>query len=191
MGNQYLVEFVDHKSNYCRVFLAHQAAKKLSIFWRFLKCIKSCSSNWRWRRVQKCGSPLQVGWRTETCQWCANSSVQWHGWSYAPNGVECGALHDICEQPPANLLGWYGGEFVAHFKSQSYKLEPNRASPIKVLKEQAPELRDIVLCQCIATQRRICSHMERKLAQLSGAVTISRVTVSIFAKTTFFIASKI
>ena len=35
LGNRYLVNFVDHKSNYCRVFLAHTkdaAAKQFEVF---------------------------------------------------------------------------------------------------------------------------------------------------------------
>ena len=45
MGNRYLVNFVDHKSNYCRVFLARikdQAAKKFEHFLIFFEKRFNC-----------------------------------------------------------------------------------------------------------------------------------------------------
>lgn len=41
----YMIYFVDHKNNYCRVFLARMkdaAAKKLQHFWCFSRCFFDC-----------------------------------------------------------------------------------------------------------------------------------------------------
>ena len=67
LGNRYLINFVDHKSNYCRVFLAKTkdlAAKKFEHFFGLfrtsveLSC--TCTKDGRWRRVRECRPVSQV-----------------------------------------------------------------------------------------------------------------------------------
>jgi len=109
LGNRFMVNFIDHRSNYCRIFLAKTkdvAALGLHGFLRAPVQLPSPRpAHGRRRRVQAPGPLLREDRHRATDQRAQEPGQQWQGRAHAPHHHEHGAEHGVRVRSTAELLG--------------------------------------------------------------------------------------
>ncbi|KAE9338291.1 hypothetical protein PF008_g12135 [Phytophthora fragariae] len=109
-GNRYLINFVDHSTNYVRAFMAKnkiEATKKVEHFPVFLEEVqlpRPRASHGRWRRVQERRGLLPGHGRSPAGGRGKQPGLDREGGADAPHDPEHGALHALCKRPAAQVL---------------------------------------------------------------------------------------
>ncbi|CAI5743621.1 unnamed protein product [Peronospora destructor] len=144
-GNRYLISFVDHKSNHCRVFLVKtkdQATKQYKNFLVYFEKLFNCKIHYL---------------RTD-CE----------------DGLEHGTLNDCGSGLPLNFWG-DTAEHASYILNRSpMRGNVGRSSPIKALTGGKPKLTDIVIFGSPCTAIRSPKHKTLERRGESGLI-ISKI----------------
>uniref|UniRef100_A0AAV1U680 Polyprotein n=1 Tax=Peronospora matthiolae TaxID=2874970 RepID=A0AAV1U680_9STRA len=151
LGNRYLVNFVDHKSNYCRVFLAptkDKAAKKFEHFLAFFERQFECRIH-----VLRTDGGAEYANVDLFCKSTGVARQVSKARNQASNGkaermhrtvLNMARSMSLASRLPVSFWG-DEVEYAAYIINRSpTSANAKRASPLEVLTKHAPDLRDIV-----------------------------------------------
>lgn len=182
LDNRYLVNFVEHKSNYCRVFLAKTedvAAQNVKHFLffekRFVCCVHALRTDGGGEHktldlFKETGVARQT--REARNQASSGKAERMHR-----TVLNVAPMHDLCMWPPLYFWG-DAAQYAAYVLNRSpTKANSKRASPLEALTDHAPDLRKIVAFRSVCTAFRDPRNNSLQLpAQLGHIVGMSNET---------------
>lgn len=112
--NRYMINFVDHAFNHCRMFVARKRTllrrcNSISnffrlLFWLPIPHFKDGSR----RQISQCRNVLQVGWVNKTSKRDKKTSTKWKGRTHAYYCAKYEPMHVVLKWLAFTILGFCG-----------------------------------------------------------------------------------